>query len=128
MVAPDYLQVLVLAAVAIALIIVTIEVVARIVRPHAPNPNKYETYECGERTIGSTGVKIGVQYYLYALVFIIFDVEAVMLFPWAVSFKEFDGVLGLGTIIFAEVFMFVGILLIGLVYAWKRGVLEWQEM
>lgn len=122
MASPDYLQVLVLAAVAATLIIVTIEVVARIVRPHAPNPNKYETYECGERTIGSTGVKIGVQYYLYALVFIIFDVEAVMLFPWAVSFEKL-AILG-----FIEAFLFIGILLIGLVYAWKKGVLEWQEM
>jgi NADH-quinone oxidoreductase subunit A len=96
-------------------------VVGRLFRPSAPTPTKYETYECGEITIGTTRVTIGVQYYLYALLFLIFDIETVFLFPWAVSMTEL-GVLGL-----VEMMLFIGILVFGLGYAWKEGALEWVQ-
>ncbi len=80
---------------------------------------KLETYESGEVTIGSTEVRVSVHYYLYALLFLIFDVEAALLFPWAPAFDKL-GWLGL-----IEVTFFVLMLVGGLAYAWMRGVLKW---
>jgi len=94
-------------------------IVARILRPKKPNPVKQATYECGLETIGETWVQFRVQYYLYALVFILFDVEAVFLFPWAVSINQ------LGLYALVEMFIFLGLLIAGLTYAWKKGALRW---
>ncbi len=82
---------------------------------------KLETYESGEVTIGSTEVRVSVHYYLYALLFLIFDVEAALLFPWAPAFDKL-GWLGL-----IEVTFFVLMLVGGLAYAWMRGVLKWVD-
>jgi NADH-quinone oxidoreductase subunit A len=87
--------------------------------PNKPNPIKQQTYECGIETVGDTWVQFKVQYYIYALVFVIFDVEAVFLFPIAAAY----GQLGLFAIGAAVLFIFL--LADGLVYAWGRGVLEW---
>jgi len=87
--------------------------------PNRPNPVKNSTYECGEQTIGSSWVQFNVGYYLFALLFLIFDVEAAFLYPWAVVFRD----VGLAGLIEALIFIFV--LIIGLVYAWRKGVLEW---
>src|SRR3989337_3883176 len=94
-------------------------VVARFIAPHKPNPIKLETYECGIETVGDTWVQFKVQYYIYALVFLIFDIETVFLFPWAVSF----GVLPLFAVF--EGVLFILILVGGLLYAWRKGALEW---
>ncbi len=87
--------------------------------PNRPNPIKQETYECGVETVGDTWIQFKVQYYIYALVFVVFDLEAVFLFPIAVAY----GFLGLFAVV--EIVLFVVILAVGLGYAWSRGVLEW---
>ncbi len=81
---------------------------------------KYSVYECGVDPFTSATVRISVKFYLVALLFIIFDLEAAFLFPWAVLFRD------LGLFGFIEMAIFVGILLVGLLYAWKKGALEWQ--
>lgn len=94
-------------------------VIPRIIAPRKPNPIKMETYECGIETVGNSWVQFRVQYYLFALVFLIFDVETVFLYPWAVAFDQLP--------LFAvlEGVLFILILVVGLVYAWRRGALEW---
>jgi NADH-quinone oxidoreductase subunit A len=92
---------------------------AALLRPKRPNPTKSLTYECGLDTIGETWVQFKVQYYIYALVFVIFDIETVFLYPWAVAYGK------LGLFALVEMFIFLAILVGGLVYAWRKGVLEW---
>jgi NADH:ubiquinone oxidoreductase subunit 3 (subunit A) len=94
-------------------------VFARIIGPKRPNKIKSETYECGIETVGETWVQFKVQYYIYALVFLIFDIETVFLFPWAVAFDK----LPLFAVI--EGIIFILILVGGLIYAWRKGILEW---
>ena len=91
----------------------------RVLGPHRPNPIKQQTYECGIETVGDTWVQFKVQYYIYALIFVIFDIEAVFLFPIAAAYGQ------LGLFAVFEVALFVILLAIGLGYAWSRGVLEW---
>ena len=90
------------------------------IRPQNPDRVKEATYECGVETEGPTWVQFNFRYYYYALLFVIFDVEAVFLYPWAVSFSRF------GVAAFVEVLTFVAILLIGLLYAWRKKALEWM--
>jgi NADH-quinone oxidoreductase subunit A len=94
-------------------------IVPRLLAPKKPNPIKQQTYECGIETVGSSWVQFRVQYYLFALVFLIFDVETVFLFPWAVAFDQLP--------LFAvlEGVLFILILAFGLIYAWRKGALEW---
>ena len=93
--------------------------VAWLVNPKKSNPIKKSTYECGIETVGESWVQFKAQYYIYALVFLVFDVETVFLFPWAVKL----GQLGLFAVI--EGIIFIGILVAGLVYTWRKGMLEW---
>jgi NADH:ubiquinone oxidoreductase subunit 3 (subunit A) len=95
-------------------------VISWLLRPKKPNPAKNATYECGMETIGDTWVQFKAQYYLYALVFVVFDVEAVFLFPWAVAYSK------LGLYALVEMVLFVLILLGGLLYAWQKKALEWH--
>jgi NADH:ubiquinone oxidoreductase subunit 3 (subunit A) len=94
-------------------------IMARFLAPSKPNPIKVDTYECGIETVGDSWVQFKVQYYIYALVFLIFDIETVFLYPWAVAFDAiplfavFEGVI------------FIMILMGGLLYAWRKGALEW---
>ncbi|MDP9069528.1 MAG: NADH-quinone oxidoreductase subunit A [Actinomycetota bacterium] len=92
---------------------------ARLVRPNVPHPEKYTTYESGIDPIGRGWTQSNVRYYLFALLFVVFDVEAVFLFPWAIVFKE------LGTAAFVEMVIFIAILAFALIYAIKKKVLEW---
>ena len=94
-------------------------VTAFILGPKKPNPIKKTTYECGIEPVGDVWVQFKAQYYIFALVFLVFDVEAVFLFPWAVKL----GQLGLYAVI--EGIIFVVILIVGLVYTWRKGMLEW---
>ena len=87
--------------------------------PKKPNPIKQTTYECGIETVGESWVQFKAQYYIFALVFLVFDVETVFLFPWAVKL----GQLGLFAVI--EGIIFILILIAGLVYTWRKGMLEW---
>jgi NADH:ubiquinone oxidoreductase subunit 3 (subunit A) len=93
--------------------------VAWVLGPKKPNPVKSATYECGIETVGESWVQFKAQYYIFALVFLIFDVEAVFLFPWAVKL----GQLGMFAVI--EGIIFILILIVGLVYTWRKGMLEW---
>ena len=92
--------------------------VGRLIRPSRPQPQKYITYEAGSDPIGGWG-QSNIRYYVYALLFVMFDVEAVFIFPWAVRL-EF-----LGWFAVVEMTAFVLILALGLVYAWRKGVLRW---
>lgn len=115
----QYLFIVVFFLIALAVPIIGL-VVAWALRPKKPNPIKNATYECGLETIGETWVQFKAQYYLYALVFVVFDVEAAFIFPWAVAYHK----LGLYALI--EMVLFVMILLGGLLYAWRKGALEWR--
>lgn len=88
--------------------------------PHKVYPEKLETYECGSDPIGPPWVQFRVGYYVYALLFVVFDIETAFLFPWAVAFRSF------GWWILFEMVIFVAILLVGLAYAWKEGALRWR--
>ncbi len=93
--------------------------VGAFVRPHYPDSKKLTTYESGEIPFGDARIKFRVQYYIFALIFLIFDVEAIYLYPWAVKLQE------LGTFGLVEMFIFILILVVGLIYAWKKRVLRW---
>lgn len=94
-------------------------VLSRLVAPRKPNPIKQSTYECGIETVGDSWVQFQAQYYIFALVFLVFDVETVFLFPWALSLKQ------LPLFVVLEGVLFIAILVAGLVYAWRKGMLEW---
>jgi NADH:ubiquinone oxidoreductase subunit 3 (subunit A) len=93
--------------------------VAWILGPKKPNPIKQTTYECGIETVGDSWVQFKAQYYIFALVFLVFDVETVFLFPWAVKL----GALGMYAVL--EGIVFILILIAGLTYTWRKGMLEW---
>jgi NADH:ubiquinone oxidoreductase subunit 3 (subunit A) len=95
-------------------------VLARLLAPKKPGQTKQAPYECGLESVGDPWLPFNVQYYIYALLFVIFDVEVIFIYPWALVWK------GLGPAAFAEMVLFIAILTVGLVYAWKNGVLEWK--
>jgi NADH-quinone oxidoreductase subunit A len=105
--------------------------IARLIRPDRPNPEKLSSYECGEEPIGSAWGQFNVRFYIVALIFILFDVELVFLFPWATIFgnRELNQATGglWGWFALAEMFLFVGILALGLAYAWVKGYLDWVK-
>ncbi len=88
--------------------------------PARPDRVKNAPYECGVVTIGPTEIQFKARFYLYALIFVIFDVEAIFLFPWAAHYGQ------LGAYALVEMLLFVGILLVGYVYAWRKRALEWE--
>ena len=94
------------------------------VRPQKPNPIKQSIYECGFETLSGTWQRFNFRFYTCALIFVIFDVEVVFLFPWAASFGALS--LEFGTFILLEMAVFIGILLVGWLYAWRKGALEWS--
>ena len=95
--------------------------VAWILGPKKANPIKQSSYECGIEPIGEGWIQFKAQYYIFALVFLVFDVETVFLFPWAVRLGQF----GTGLFVAIEGIIFVLILIAGLVYTWRKGMLEW---
>jgi NADH-quinone oxidoreductase subunit A len=103
-----------------ALIVFGTIAVSKLVAPKVPHHEKSTTYESGIDPIGQGWTQANVRYYIFALLFVMFDVEAVFLFPWAVVFQK------LGTQAFVEMVIFIGILALALVYAIKKKVLEWQ--
>ena len=116
-----YIAILLVAAISIpALILFLAKLLS--VKPKRPDPEgvKTDTYECGMRTVGSSWLQFNFRYYFYALLFVVFDIETVFLYPWAVHFKQ------LKLFGFVEMLIFILILVIGLVYAWKKKVLEWK--
>lgn len=93
---------------------------AGLISPKSFNPQKGEAYECGIPTRGESMAQFKVGYYLFAILFLMFDVETVFLFPWAVRVRE----MGLGGLL--SIAVFFGVLVLGLVYAWRKGALEWK--
>ena len=93
----------------------------RILRPHRPTPEKLTTYECGEEAISSAWIQFNVRFYIIALIFLIFDVEIAVLFPWATIFKKFP------LLVFVEMMLFLLILGVGFAYVWAKGDLEWLK-
>ena len=96
-------------------------IMAWLLRPNRPYPSKLSTYECGETPIGDTRVRFNIRFYVVALIFLIFDVEVVFLFPWATVYKN------LGWFAFIEMLVFLGILFVGYAYVWRKGDLEWDK-
>jgi NADH-quinone oxidoreductase subunit A len=94
---------------------------AWIIRPHRPYPSKLTTYECGETPVGDTRVRFNIRFYVVALIFLIFDVEVVFLFPWATVYKS------LGWFAFIEMLVFLFILFVGYAYVWRKGDLTWDK-
>ena len=94
-------------------------VVVALVAPRKRSLAKSDIYECGVLTTGETWIRFKIQYYIYALMFVVFDIETVFLYPWAVSYG------GLGAFALVEMVIFLAILAVGLVYAWGKGVLCW---
>jgi NADH-quinone oxidoreductase subunit A len=104
--------------VAVAFLAVNL-LVWKVIRPSRFSEEKLTTYECGENPVGSAWVQFNIRFYVFALIFIIFDVEAVFLLPWAVVFRE------LGMLAYLEGLVFIAILVVALVYVWRKGDLEW---
>ena len=99
----------------------------RLMRPSMPHPGKLTTYECGVDAAGTGWSQMNIRYYVFAFLFVIFDVESVFLFPWAVILGRLDETTPVSpTFALVEMFIFIGILAVGLVYAWRKKVLVWE--
>ncbi|WDF68065.1 NADH-quinone oxidoreductase subunit A [Sphingobacterium oryzagri] len=123
----EYGKILLLAIVGILLVCMTI-LLAKVLSPKKPNPEKLSTYECGEEALGTSWVQINPRFYVIALVFLLFDVELIFVFPWATVFGRADFVAAdsrWGWFTLTEMGVFLGILVVGLVYVWKRGDISW---
>ncbi len=94
---------------------------SRALRPNRPSPGKLSTYECGMEPVGQAWGQIHIHYYIFALLFVLFDVEAAYIFPWALKLGQMK------LFAFAEMLVFLAILAVGLAYAWRKGTLEWIE-
>ena len=114
----QYVTIAIFAIAGAAIVFGTIAV-SRLLQPRVPHPEKTTTYESGIDPIGLGWTQANVRYYVFALLFVVFDVEAVFLFPWAIVFER------LGTQAFVEMVIFIGILAFALLYAIKKRVLEW---
>jgi NADH-quinone oxidoreductase subunit A len=112
---PVVIMILLAAATAVGMLVAT-----TMIGPKKEFPDKMEPFECGESPIVSPKLRFSVKFYLVALFFVIFDIEAVFVYPWAVLFRE------LGVFGFVEMMIFISILAIGLIYVWRRGALEWE--
>jgi NADH-quinone oxidoreductase subunit A len=99
----------------------------RMMRPSVPSPLKLSTYECGVEAAGTGWSQMNIRYYVFAFLFVIFDVEAIFLFPWAVILGDLHaGTQPSAVFALVAMFLFVATLLEGLAYAWKKGVLRWE--
>lgn len=114
----NYLIVVVFLCLGVLLPVVAL-FIAKLLRPYKPSDEKYTTYESGNEPFHDSRIQFNVRYYMFALMFVIFDVETVFLYPWAVAYEK------LGVFALIEMTIFVVMLLIGLIYAWKKKVLKW---
>ena len=123
------LNVLVFTGVGIGFVVFLVVVFCRLLRPHLRSPKepfKEETYECGEPAMGSSWVRFDIRFYTVALIFLVFDVEVALLYPWALVFKSFrESQLGLFALVEAALFLLI--LGVGFVYAWHKGDLDWVK-
>ena len=113
-----YLPIFIFLVIAIAFPVVTI-IIAKLIRPSSPFQSKLEAYECGIKAASDSRGRYTVRFYIIAILFVIFDVETIFLFPWAVKYRA------LGWFGVAEVGVFLVILIVGYIWAWKKGALEW---
>jgi NADH-quinone oxidoreductase subunit A len=121
----DFANVLVFTVLGLGFVGVNL-LIGRLLRPSNPQVRKLSTYECGEPAMGSAWVNFNIRFYIVALIFIIFEVEIAFMFPVASVFRRWlEG--GQGVFAFFEILIFVGILFLGLVYAWVKGDLEWVK-
>lgn len=95
-------------------------IASQLLRPSVADPIKDTTYECGMPAVGTTEVKTNIRFYVYALLFVIFDVETLFVYPWAVTARD------IGPAALATMTVFLGVLFLGLVYAWMKGALAWE--
>ena len=120
----DYITVAVFAAFGIGLVALTLGV-TWLIRPKKPTEAKLSTYECGVDPVGEGWSQSYVRYYVYGLLFLIFDVEAIFIFPWAINIESFAAN-GQGVYVLVVMFLFIFTLLEGLLYAIRKGVLKWE--
>jgi len=113
-----YLSILIFIVAGTAIVLFTF-FLARLIRPSNPYREKNINYECAEEPVGTAWVQFNPRFYIFALIFVIFDVEVIFLFPWAVAFGQ------LGLFALVEMVLFIAILFFGLFYAWKKGALRW---
>lgn len=116
----EFGKVLIFIILAIVFVIITL-FINKLIRPNRPTFEKQKVYECGENPEGSPWVKFNIRFYVVALIFLIFDVEVVLLFPWALTYKDF-GVYG-----FLVGLIFLLVLGLGMAYEWRKGDLEWAR-
>jgi NADH-quinone oxidoreductase subunit A len=121
----NYFPVLVFIFVGLVFGVVPI-VIGRLVGPHRPDPEKLSAFECGFEAFEDARMKFDVRYYLVAIIFILFDLEIAFLFPWATIFKEIAGIESVRFFGFIEMLVFIAILVVGYVYAWAKGALDWE--
>lgn len=114
----DFANVLIFLLFSVAFVVLAL-FMSRIIRPNKPSAQKASTYECGELPFGGSWIQFNIRFYVIALVFIIFEVEVVFLFPWAVVLKQ------IGVFALVEMLIFLTILLIGLAYVWRKKDLSW---
>jgi NADH-quinone oxidoreductase subunit A len=95
-----------------------------LLRPRVPEQGKRATYESGEVPTGGTRIRFNIQYYMVALLFVIFDIETVLIFPWTVIYRDAVGAVGMGKAL-VPMLVFIGVLLVGLVWAWRTGAVRW---
>lgn len=114
----SYIPVLIFILIAISLPVVGLGV-GRLLRPYKPHPEKLMPYECGVDPIGDAHERFSIRFYIIAILFVIFDVETIFLFPWAVIYDQ------LALLGFIEMLIFLGILFVGYFWVWKKGALEW---
>jgi NADH-quinone oxidoreductase subunit A len=123
--AKDFLAVAIFIIVGIAFSVIAL-LAAWLIRPHRPSEEKLTTYECGKEPIGPAWLQFRVGYYIYALVFLIFDVEAVFVFPWAAQLFHMSKNHSLAVLGIVDMLIFVAVLIVGWIWAVKKGVLEWK--
>lgn len=118
----DLVPILLLFAVA-AVIGLAILLLTNLFGPSRPNPIKLSPYESGKIPTGGPRVRFPIRYYIIAMLFVLFDIELVFFYPWAVVYRQY---LSQGAFIFIEMLVFIALLLVGYLYAWKKGALEWE--
>ena len=120
----QYYPILIIFAI-VAVIVSVIMTLTTFVGPKKKTAKKYDVFECGSETLGSARERFSVKWYMVAIGFILFDLETVFLYPWAVLYKDFAAA-GLSLYMFSAMFVFVGIVTIGLIYEWRSGGLDWD--
>ena len=120
-----FMPIVILMAIAIGIVVLA-SILSKILRPHNPTQLKEMAYECGEAPVGTAWSAFNVRFYVVGLIFIIFDVESVLMFPVVSIFKRMVD-RGYGGVILVEVLLFVSILLAGLAYCWRKGDLDWVK-